>query len=56
MMMIVIKRDDDKLWTELLAHQEANMGERPEEKITKKLHKTCLNVHQKITNEKVSGL
>ena len=23
-------RDDDKMWTELLAHQEANMGERPE--------------------------
>ena len=49
-------RDDDKLWTELLAHQEANMEERPEEKITNKLHKTCLKLHQKITDEKVSGL
>ena len=25
MMMIVVKMDDDKLWTELWAHQEANI-------------------------------
>ena len=27
---MMIKMDDEKLWTELLAHQEANIEERPE--------------------------
>ena len=27
---MMIKMDDEKLWTDLLAHQEANIEERPE--------------------------